>query len=621
MIGTAIRRMKVVATFYILAAVLASIGCSSDHDVPAEPIGLVQIEILSPMKPPAWAVEQRKLLSMYDAAVRLFDEKYVTAEGYLDVVEAWGGNDGPDDAMENFAHWPLVYALGGPDSLLELYKKAWEGHIVQFTNARIPSIEMARDGMFYREFITAFDWEHTGEGIAAFNFYGLARPDDPKYIERTVRFAGFYNSVYPEARNYDPEHKIIKSLHNGSRGPKLTRATEEDWGGLPEEGRPERLSRYSTAGNIKGDHPLNLAATTLSLNAYMLTGEDKYRDWLIEYASAWRDRVIENGGNIPTNIGLDGTIGGEWDGKWYGGTFGWNFWPQSSGRNYFMRGPRIAFGNALLLTKDTSFVTPLKMQLQNLYANKRIEGGEVLLPNKYGDDGWYGYRSNRRTNYLREIYLWTMDPADLELIRNDPWISYLLGENPDFPLEALRKEQAFITERMQKMREDDSTREMRRTDTPQRVNPVNAGTLVNLIAGGNNPDNAGNSLHCRVRYFDPTNERAGLPNDVAALVERITKDGIELTLVNTNPSESRSVVLKAGAYGEHRFTEAAMGGEIISVEGRLLAIEIAPGSGSRMTIEMDLYANDPSLAHPWRAERPDETDKAQGWWNSERNNN
>lgn len=32
-----------------------------------------------------------------------------------------------------------------------------------------------------------------------------------------------------------------------------------------------------------------------------------------------------NGGVVPSNIGLDGTIGGECDGKWWGGVYGWGF--------------------------------------------------------------------------------------------------------------------------------------------------------------------------------------------------------------------------------------------------------------------------------------------------------
>ena len=76
--------------------------------------------------------------------------------------------------------------------------------------------------------------------------------------------------------------------------------------------------------NIRGDHPLNLNVTNLAMHAYMLTHEAKYRAWLLEYVDAWRNRIEANGGNIPSNIGLDGTIGGEWGGKWYGGVFGWD---------------------------------------------------------------------------------------------------------------------------------------------------------------------------------------------------------------------------------------------------------------------------------------------------------
>jgi hypothetical protein len=583
-----------------LIAALSLSGCTPPDEPALDQPAVAAIDITAPMAAPEWALEQRKLFALYEAAVRLFDDKFVTDEGHLDVVERWGGNDGPDDAMESFAHWPLVYALGGPEVMLDLYEKAWEGHLVQFTNARVPGIEMASDGMYYREFITSFDWEHNGEGLAAFHFYGLARPNDPRYKERVVRFAGFYNGDDPEAGNYDPEHKIIRSLHNGSRGPKLTHATEEDWGGAPVEGEPERLSRYGTAGNIRGDHPLNLAATTLALNAYMLTGDEKYRRWLLEYAGAWHGRVIENGGNIPTNIGLDGTIGGEWGGKWYGGVFGWNFWPESNSRNYFLRGPRIGFGNAFLLTHDEKFIEPLRLQLRNLYAVRKVIGSEIHLPNKYGDDGWYGYRNSRRTDVLRDIWLWSMDPADLEHIEDDPWIAFLLGENPGYPVQALKAEQQFIAERVRRMQEDTSTRDERRADTPQGFNPVNAGTLVKLTAGGNNPDFAGNSLHCRLRYFDPVARRAGLPDGVAALVERITEEGVELTLVNTNDEEPRSVILQAGAYGEHRFRTVSLGTESVAVDGRILRAELAPAAGGRLILKMDLYSNDPRLALPWQ---------------------
>ena len=58
-----------------------------------------------------------------------------------------------------------------------------------------------------------------------------------------------------------------------------------------------------------GDHPLNLQATTLALNAWLLTGEDRFRDWMLEYVEAWLARTQANGGIIPSNVGPDGVIG------------------------------------------------------------------------------------------------------------------------------------------------------------------------------------------------------------------------------------------------------------------------------------------------------------------------
>ena len=553
----------------------------------------------APMPPPAWALAERELLKANAQGVREFADKFLDDNGYLQCVERWGGNDGPDDAMENFSNWTLLYALGASESVINLYKKAWEAHLRQYTAARAEGIEMAQNGMYHREFITAFDWEHTGEGLAAFHFYSLGKPGDMLHLTRVKRFAGFYTGEDPQADNYDSKHKIIKSIHNGSRGAKITPATRKDWGGLPVEGAPDRLTRYATASNIAGDHPLNLCATTLAMNAYMLTGEGKYRDWLLEYTGAWRDRVLQNGGNIPTNIGLDGTIGGGWGGKWYGGVFGWNFWPQSNSRNYYIRGPRVAFGSAFLLTRDAQFIEPLRQQVNNLYAAKKVENGRVLLPNKHGDDGWYGYRPSLHFDVQRDVYLWSLDPADKERIRDDPWIAFLDGHDPDYPLRALRQEFGRIQSRVNGLRQDTSTPDTRGSDYSQRYNPAATTALVNLTLGANEPGRAGNILHSQVRYFDPEKRRAGLPDDVAALVSKITPEGVTLTLVNTHQGEYRTVIVQAGAYGEHQFASVASGAKSADVDVTNLEIRLAPGAGDTMTISMRRYVNQPTLAFPW----------------------
>ncbi|MFN3324375.1 MAG: hypothetical protein ACK5AZ_12835 [Bryobacteraceae bacterium] len=560
------------------------------------------IPIDSPMAPPAWAHAQRAVLKeSVDAAVE-FAAKYTDVRGHFRAVERWGGNDGPDDVMETFHNWPLLYALGGDERILTLYEKIWEGHLDQFQKAKAPSTEMARDGMYWREFVTAFDWEHNGEGLAPFYHYGLCQPRDILYRQRSVRYAGFYNGDDPHAKNYDKEHKIIRSLHNGSRGPKLTPASVYDWGGEAEPGM-DRHSRYETASNIRGDHPLNLCATTLGMTAYMITGEQKYKDWVLEYTTAWRDRILKNGGNIPTNIGLDGTIGGEWGGKWYGGTFGWNFWPQSATRNYYMRGVRLSMGNAFLLTRDPSYFEPLRMQIENLYAAKKVENGRILLPNKHGDDGWYGYLPNQHFDVQRDLYLWSMDPKYLERISSDPWISYLLGKNLGYPEEALRQGLAAIRRRVQGFREDKSTPDTRASDDAQRFNPVVTTPLIMLMNGGNEPGGSGSLIHTRLRYFDPERRRAGIPEDVAALVDTIADEMVAVTLVNVSQTEERDVVVQTGAYAEHTATTVAIGDRVYEVNAPHFTVRLAHGAGARLRIGMRRYANQPVLDFPWDRER------------------
>ena len=103
-----------------------------------------------------------------------------------------------------------------------------------------------------------FDWLHNGEGLTVFNLKGLSNPDDPAFERRVRRFAGFYMNEDPQAPNYDPKHKIIRSLFNGSRGPLLRKATALDWAGDPIEvenrfkPRPRRAELPGDARPLQG---------------------------------------------------------------------------------------------------------------------------------------------------------------------------------------------------------------------------------------------------------------------------------------------------------------------------------------------------------------------------------
>src|SRR6185437_5095388 len=108
--------------------------------------------------------------------------------------------------------------------ILGLYKKAWEGHLRQYTRAKTTAVPFARQGMYYKEFPVMFDWVHNGEGLSVFNLQGLSDPLDPKYRQRVLRFAGFYLNEVPGAPNCDPRNKIIRRMFNGRRGPLLREA-------------------------------------------------------------------------------------------------------------------------------------------------------------------------------------------------------------------------------------------------------------------------------------------------------------------------------------------------------------------------------------------------------------
>ncbi len=250
----------------------------------------VALTMDTPTPPPHWALLQQELLRAQASACQAFFDRYFDARGYLLCVPRWGGDDGPDDAAENLLNWTVLHALGASDTVLALYKKGWEGHLRQYTEARTVDVPFARDGMYYKEFPVLFDWFHHGEGYSAFFLEGLSDPDDLLFRQRSRRYAGFYMNEDPQADNYDAKHKIIRSMFNGSRGPLLRKATALDWAGDPIEvedrfrlGHSERsfqemLDHFKDYTDVVGDHPINLGATTLAFNAYALTGEAKYRD-------------------------------------------------------------------------------------------------------------------------------------------------------------------------------------------------------------------------------------------------------------------------------------------------------------------------------------------------------
>lgn len=191
------------------------------------------------------------------------------------------------------------------------------------------------------------------------------------------------------------------------------------------------------------------------------------------------------------------------------------------------------------------------------------------------------------------------DKNDLARLQNNEWISFLEGKNADYPVKSLNSQLDFIRNRMEKVRNDPTTPDTRLADWALDIcNPVNAVELVRLIMGGNLSDRIW-SLHARVRYFDPEKGRAGLPDDVAALVTKMDGGVTGVTLVNIDPVKSRSLYVQTGAYGEHECLSVKVGDKVYPVNNHFFKVQLDPGSGAELIISTKRYANQPGLTFPW----------------------
>jgi hypothetical protein len=498
-----------------------------------------------------------------------------------------------------------------------MVEKAWEGHLRQYTLAKTTEVPLARDGMFYKEFHTMFDWMHLGEELTVFNVMGLANPEDPAYERRVRRFAGFYMNEDPQAPNYDPQHKIIKSLFNGSRGPLLRKATALDWAGDPievehrfslghgERSYKEMLEHFQDYNDIVGDHPQNLRATVLAFNGFALTGESKYKDWVLEYVDAWVERAKANGGIMPSNIGLDGKIGSAAGGKWYGGVYGWGFTvkvPQTGAMSDRSRTESGWAGlrSAFLLTADPKYLDTWRTQIDAINSNRRMRNGRYEYPRMYGDNGWYAWVPQPYDFNALEMYLLSQREDDAKRVGDNGWLSFLNGKNDEYPQRVLTGALEQVRRRVAGMRADETTPDTRLADDPMGFNPATAAPLLQLTMGGIDPGRGGNTLTARLRYFDDEARRPGLPPDVSALVTRLTADEADVTLVNCNQVEARRLIVQGGAYGEHTITGVSTGGAETKVGGQRVAVRLAPGAGTKLTLKFKRHSNPPTLDLPWR---------------------
>jgi hypothetical protein len=108
------------------------------------------------------------------------------------------------------------------------------------------------------------------------------------------------------------------------------------------------------------------------------------------------------------------------------------------------------------------------------------------------------------------------------------------------------------------------------------------GTLIQLMLGGSPTGRDVHALHAQVPYFDPVLRRAGLPEDVGALVAGISEQEVMLQLVNLDPVVEKVVVVQSGAYAQHQITSVRILSTEQTVDHSHITVRLAPGAGARL---------------------------------------
>ncbi|WP_372343189.1 hypothetical protein [Streptomyces sp. KL116D] len=607
---------------------------------------------------PRWALLERELFAAQEKAWRVFADRYTEGDGRLVFREALGegmdGRDGVDDFYEPFFNWPTLYLLGGSAELLTAARRHWRGVTAQLT-------EM---GMLVDGLERGYDWFHQGEGLLLFYGLCLADPDDPELRELACRFADFY---LPGGPNYDAEHRVLRAPHNGAAGPRYGFSDEEayfPWSlalhpyGLPLDGfdgvtsfddlvaSPDLARAYGRAmwdRMGRGDTIANLGATGLASNAFLLSGDRRYADWVAEYVGVWQERLAGRE-VVPDNAGLGGVVGEYLDGRWYGGHYGWS-WPH--GLSPVGSSTLVGAANATLLTGDRGYLDLARNPLDTVLRHAEQRGADgmgtlgerwaphlaamsagrtLMVPQRHNDAGWFDFTvmpgqlplslwhfsreegDRERIERLRAGANWDWTAVHTQRIKDEagheePWYEFLHGRNPDFPERMLSSALASCAERVAAIEHDtvDPAVGPDALDIHhwQHLNPVVTEALLQLTTGSPQVLYNGGLAQLHVRYHDLDARRPGLPPDVAALVPDIRPDHTVVELVNLGGA-ARSLLVQAGSFAEHHVASVRVDdGPEQPVGGPYCRVDLPGHTRIELTLTMTLRGGRAACASPW----------------------
>ena len=659
--------------------------------------------------PPAWALLQRQLFSVLEKAGDMATQGDARPDGrvyhFFDV----------DDAYESRSMRGMLYALGGADRFRDIAKREWDAITWLYSEERQLSDDDPVHPMYMPQLRNEYwnlnvpfnaDWFHMGEGNQMFYDFGVADPSNPGHRERARKFAAMYIGEDPDAPNFDPEYGVFRSPLHGGAGPMtssrqhseivqrgdtvsdhvhlvrhwLDRGSLGDFGHrnvlqdnpskepltphflypvikeleprwYEDEARREEVLDIFDKMALQGDEPSGLVACALVTNAYLYTGDQKYKKWVLDYVRSWIERIRDNDGVLPDNVGPTGKVGEQRQGQWWGGLHGWASGDGAADRLFLglIVGAQCAY---LLSGGDDEYLEVLRSQIVALLERSKTEDGALVVPKSHGPEGWYSYSEfTVRGGPTHLVNLWheSMSKGDHDLVTRvrdgsaTDWnelplsgdrggavteaarFQYYDGKNPDWPVQCLQADYQQVADYIEGMERDTRSVEQIIEDNLWPPNPVIIKGLVQTTMGTPGQLYNGGILRATVRYFDADATRPWLPPDVAALVDEIAADGVGIQLVNTSHSETRNLIVQAGAFGEHSFTSVSSTGTALSndelnpnrrirstksstedttkVDGKHFSVTLPPLTSVRLDCGLRRHVNDPSFAFPWHGDK------------------
>ena len=366
-------------------------------------------------------------------------------------------------------------------------------------------------------------------------------------------------------------------------------------------------------------------------------------------------------------------VGSLLDGRWYGGHYGWS-WPHG----WYSVGSAVTVAAlaAAAVTGDDGYLDMVRPALDAIISQGKVLAvaesdssilgkwvpqlgpavttPTLLVPFRYSDRGWFDYNpmlacvpmalwhhsnnqaDRQRLEGLRQasrVRLADRPPfrSKEEAGHEEPWFTFLAGDNPDYPEKILAAAQAQARHRLARMQayRDGDVSEAD-IHLWQQCNPVVTEALVQLTWGGPQVIYNGGLQQARVRYYDAGRRRPGLPESVAALVSCIDPAATVVDLVNLDPAQDRTVIVQAGAFAEHtieavRYTacqdgswlgglydyghgEPAVTERDAEVCGPWLTVLLPASTRIRLTLTLALRTRKPSYASPFDADSPGSSD-------------